>query len=143
MKKFRVCFFSENREAIDEAVLYAESYEDAFQKYIVSKEPNDFKLVIVDAAGFFASMSSEAQGFPNPLCRIQKSQIKNDERIIKTASEVDSELSFNSASNFYKSHSEKLDILIGLQEKQLCWIRIIGIPFLFAAIGGFLAILFR
>jgi hypothetical protein len=29
------------------------------------------------------------------------------------------------------------------QQKQLYWIRIIGIPFLFAAIGGFLAILFR
>ena len=42
-----------------------------------------------------------------------------------------------------KSHSEKLDRLIELQEKQLYWIRIIGIPFLFAAIGGFLAILFR
>jgi hypothetical protein len=39
--------------------------------------------------------------------------------------------------------NDKLDKLIELQEKQLYWIRIIGIPFLFAAIGGFLAILFR
>ncbi len=37
--------------------------------------------------------------------------------------------------------SDKLDKLIELQEKQLYWIRIIGIPFLFAAIGIFLSLL--
>ena len=143
MKKLKVCFCSKTGEAVDEAIINAESYEDAFQQYIVGKEPNDFKSVIVDAAGFFESMSSTAQAFPNPLCRIQKSQINNDARIIKTASEEDLESSFSLTSNISKSHSEKLDRLIELQEKQLYWIRIIGIPFLFAAIGGFLAILFR
>ena len=33
--------------------------------------------------------------------------------------------------------------ILETQEKQLYWIRIIGIPFLFASLGGFLAILFR
>ena len=141
MKKFKVCFCSKTGEAVDKEIINAESYEDAFQKYIVGKEPNDFKTVIVDVAGFFDSMSSIAQAFSNPLCRIQKSQINNDESIIKTASEVDSELSFNSTSNFYKSHSEKLDKLIEIQEKQLGWIRIIALPVLLSIIFFFLRIL--
>ena len=33
--------------------------------------------------------------------------------------------------------------ILETQEKQLYWIRIIGIPFLFAALGGFLANLFK
>lgn len=48
--------------------------------------------------------------------------------------------------NTFASSSPQTEVLQKIliaQEKQLYWIRIIGIPFLFAAIGGFLAILFR
>lgn len=48
--------------------------------------------------------------------------------------------SFYATSSVTKAHSEKLDKLIELQEKQLYWIRIIWIPFLFAAIGTFIAL---
>lgn len=37
----------------------------------------------------------------------------------------------------------KLEKIIAIQEKQLYWIRIIGIPFLLAAIGSFLALVIR
>ena len=43
----------------------------------------------------------------------------------------------------FSPQTEVLQKILIAQEKQLYWIRIIGIPFLFAAIGGFLAILFR
>jgi len=50
---------------------------------------------------------------------------------------------FYSTPSFSKADSRKLDKLIELQEKQLYWIRIIGIPFLFAAIGSFLVLITR
>lgn len=81
MRKLKVCFCSKTGEAVNEEIINAESYEDAFQKFIVGKEPNDFQTVIVDVAGFFGSISSIAQAFSNPLCRIKKSQINNDESI--------------------------------------------------------------
>lgn len=57
---------------------------------------------------------------------------------VGTKSETQSDLIMNSP-----QINDVLYKILKTQEKQLYWIRIIGIPFLFAAIGGFLAILFR
>jgi len=57
---------------------------------------------------------------------------------VASESEIESDIIVNSS-----RQNEILLKILETQEKQLYWIRIIGIPFLLAAIGGLLAILFR
>ena len=230
MRKFNVYFFSEDKGSFDRKTINAESQEDAFNKYLVGKQPNSYKLVAVEADGFLDAFSTSAKSFENPL--YMPDEIKNENLLNaytcvdkyylqKNSGDSSKEGPFNKtelqsnlngqqigdqwrvcwgngswmlAKDFLKFgplgatdrlsrpksnskqaspadegenepnksnkvigvedlnkimkssiifSSEKIDKLIELQEKQLYWIRIIGIPFLFAAIGGFLAILFR
>lgn len=67
MKKYDVYFFSEDKGSKDIRRIEAESHEEAFQQYLIGKTSNDFKLVVVDVAGFFDSLTSSAQTFKNPL----------------------------------------------------------------------------
>ena len=121
--------------------IIADSPEEAFKKFLVGKEPNKFELVVVSGSGFWDFIKSP-ESFPNPLFRpdeIKNRPSKND----AAANELAADKTYYKKDGFRKHQSDKLDRLIELQEKQLYWIRIIGIPFLFAAIGGFLAILLR
>jgi hypothetical protein len=143
MKKFEVYFFSENKGEKERAVIYAESQMDAMRKFVDGKALNDFETVVVSAASFIGSITSMPESFPNPLYTV----FDKKQTISKTNQDavnylVSDDLS-RSTDVFGGITNDKLDKLIELQEKQLYWIRIIGIPFLFAAIGGFLAILFR
>ena len=57
---------------------------------------------------------------------------------VASESEIESDIIVNSS-----RQNEILLKILETQEKQLYWIRIIGIPFLFAAIGTFLALIIR
>jgi hypothetical protein len=230
MKKFEVYFFSEDKGSFENQKIHAETQEDAFNKFLIGKQSNNYKFVVVSPDSFLDSVSISAKSFPNPLCipdKIEGESILNTGTgddifyLQKTPSNSDKDGPFSRkdlqtnlnskqigdqwrvcwgngswmlAKDFLKFgplgatdrlsrpksnskqpspadegenepnksnkligvedlnkimkgsinfSSEKIDKLIELQEKQLYWIRIIGIPFLFAAIGGFLAILFR
>ncbi len=143
MKKFEVYFFSENKGEKERTVIYAESQMDAMRKFVDGKALNDFETVVVSAASFIGSITSMPESFPNPWYTVfdkKQSISKTNQDAVNYL--VSDDLS-RSTDVFGGITNDKLDKLIELQEKQLYWIRIIGIPFLFAAIGGFLAILFR
>jgi hypothetical protein len=57
---------------------------------------------------------------------------------VASESEIESDIIVNSS-----RQNEILLKILETQEKQLYWIRIIGIPFFFAAIGTFLALIIR
>ena len=143
MKKFEVYFFSENKGEKERAMIYAESQIDAMQKFIVGKEANNFSTVVVSPASFIDSILSTHELFPNPLYKLvdKKQHISktNDAAINSLASD-----NLNRSTEVFGGiRDDKLDKLIELQEKQLYWIRIIGIQFLFAAIGTLLALIIR
>ena len=83
------------------------------------------------------------ESFPNPLYKLVDKKQHISKTNDATMNSLASDNLNRSTEVFGGIRDDKLDKLIELQEKQLYWIRIIGIPFLFAAIGGFLAILFR
>lgn len=143
MKKFRVYFFSEAKGEKDIEIINAESHEAAFKKYLVGKNIKDFKLIGVDNAGFFDSLTFSVQTFNNPLYKNDEAEINQDNEKHVSGSDANVPTSFYSTCSLSKADSGKLDKLIELQQKQLYWIRIIGIPFLFAAIGTFLALIIR
>ena len=121
--------------------IIADSPEEAFKKFLVGKEPNKFELVVVSGSGFWDFIKSP-EYFPNPLFRPDEI-INRPSKNRASENELAADKTYYKKDGFRKHQSDKLDRLIELQEKQLYWIRIIGIPFLFAAIGGFLAILLR
>lgn len=144
MKKFDVYFYSDAKGAKDREIINAETHEAAFKKYLVGKNINDFKLIYVDTASFFDSLTSSVQSlqsFNNPLYKSDEAEINQNNEKPLSGSDDNVSTSFCSTPSFSKADSGKLDKLIELQEKQLYWIRIIGIPFLFAAIGTFLTML--
>lgn len=143
MKKYDVYFLSEEKGEKDRETIKAESHEEAFKTYLVGKTANNFEVVVVEVAGFFDSLTSSTQSFKNPLYKIDEIVGNRDYEKPVSDSEDNISNSFSATSSVTKAHSEKLDKLIELQEKQLYWIRIIGIPFLFAAIGTFLALIIR
>ncbi len=131
MKKFEVYFYSENQGEKERAVIYAESQIDAMRKFVDGKALNDFETVVVSAASFIGSITSMPESFPNPLYTV----FDKKQTISKTNQDavnylVSDDLS-RSTDVFGGITNDKLDKLIELQEKQLYWIRIIGIPFLF------------
>lgn len=53
MKKYDVYFYSrEQGETHSREVVKAESHKDALEKYLVGKNVNNFKLIVVDARSF-------------------------------------------------------------------------------------------
>lgn len=143
MKKYSVYFHSITHGELDRSSIDADSFDDAYQKYIVGKDSNNFESVVVSPFGWLDYAISGNRSFKNPLYKPVEKPKAPDNHKQTSESENDISNSFYATSSVTKAHSEKLDKLIELQEKQLYWIRIIGIPFLFAAIGTFLTLLIR
>jgi len=114
-------------------------------------------------------LTTSVQSFNNPLYKSDEAEINQNNEKHVSGSDDNVSTSFYSTCSLSKADSGKLDklgeaneveaeadvvvntsrqnkILLKIlvaQEKQLYWIRIIGIPFLFAAIGTFLALIIR
>ncbi len=143
MKKYSVYFHSMMHGEFDRTSINAESFESAYKKYLVGKESNNFESVVVSPFGWINYFISGSKSFPNPLFKPSET-VKVEEAHNQAAkSATDISKSFYLTSSLSKTDSGKLDKLIELQEKQLFWIRIIGIPFLLAAIGYFIALIIR
>jgi hypothetical protein len=67
MKTYQVYFFSENTGSDDNQKIQAETYEDAFNKFLIGKQPNKYKSVVVDSNSFLDSFATPAKSFLNPL----------------------------------------------------------------------------
>ena len=141
MKKFEVYFFSNEKGEKDRETIKAESHEEAFQKYLVGKSANNFKVIVVDIAGFFESMTTSEQRFNNPLY-INDEISKNQDDKKPGDLEYNISDSFYSTSSMTKVCSDRLDRLIELQEKQLYWTRIIAAPVFLAIVIFFLNMVF-
>ena len=141
MKKYIVYFMEEfGGEASQIKTVLAESKEEARDKYLLENHSEEHLLIMVNSTAFF----SAPQVFNNPIYQKNKKEIiEADKKQNKSDESFRDEREIENSNRSVNSNSEKLDRLIELQEKQLYWIRIIGIPFFFAAIGGFLAILFK
>jgi len=141
MKKFEVYFFSENQGQKERAVIYAESQMDAMRKFVDGKALNDFETVVVSAASFIGSITSMPESFPNPLYTVfdkkQTISKKNQDAVNYLVSD---DLS-RSTDVFGGIMNDKLDKLIELQEKQLHWIRFLGVVTLVSLITAFVYIL--
>jgi len=143
MKTFSVYFYSITHGEANRTSIEADSFDDAYQKYIVDKDFNDFESVVVSPFGWLDYAISGNKKFKNPLYKPVEKPKTPDSYKQTSESETCISKSFYSTCSLSKTDSGKLDKLIELQEKQLYWIRIIGIPFLFAAIGSFLVLIIR
>lgn len=144
MKKFDVCFSSATKgKQFDRSQIDANSPEEAFHKFLDGKPPNDYEVVVVSAASFLESIRTMPESFPNPLYRPSEIPKPAVDKINTANINLNCDDLRSTSNMFFKFPEEKLDKLIELHEKQLYWIRIIGIPFLFAAIGTFLALIIR
>ena len=141
MKKYIVYFMEEfGGEASQIKTVLAESKEEARDKYLLENHSEEHLLIMVNSTAFF----SAPQVFNNPIYQKNKKEIiEADKKQNKSDESFRDEREIENSNRSVNSNSEKLDRLIELQEKQLYWIRIIGIPFLFASLGGFFANLFR
>lgn len=141
MKKYIVYFLEEfGGELSQQKTVLAETKEDALDKYLLENYSEKHRLIMVSATAFF----STPQVFNNPIYQKNKKEIiEADEKQNKSDESFRDEREIANSNRSVNSNSDKLDRLIEIQEKQLYWIRIIGIPFLFASLGGFLVNLFR
>jgi hypothetical protein len=141
MRKFDVYFYSEQMGEFNPSKINAETHEDAFKKYISDKEPNKYKMVVVDPGSFWESLSTSTESFLNPKY-IQES---SDNESLKKNSIAPNQLSvgdsYGAENGSHKSQPDKLDKLIELQEKQLHWIRFLGMVTLISLIIAFVYIL--
>lgn len=135
MKKFEVYFFSEDKGSFENQKIHAETQEDAFNKFLIGKHPNNYKIVVVDSDGFLDSFSISAKSFPNPLCILDGIEGKS---ILNTGTGVETEADVIVNST---RQNEILLKILETQEKQLGWIRIIALPVLLSIIFFFLRIL--
>jgi len=141
MKKYIVYFMEEfGGEASQIKTVLAESKEEARDKYLLENHSEEHLLIMVNSTAFF----SAPQIFNNPIYQKKKKEIiEADKKLIDDKESSENKFAVDNKNRSINIQSDKLDRLIELQEKQLYWIRIIGIPFLLAAIGGLLAILLR
>ena len=118
--------------------IIADSPEEAFNEFLIGKEPNKFELVIVSSSGFWDFIKSP-ESFPNPLFR--PDEIK-DRRSEKGASENElaAAKKYYKKDSFRKHQSDKLDKLIEIQENQLYWVRFLGVVTLISLITAFVYI---
>jgi hypothetical protein len=127
-------------EASQIKTVLAESKEEARDKYLLENHSEEHLLIMVNSTAFF----SAPQIFNNPIYQKKKKEIiEADKKLIDDKESSENKFAVDNKNRSINIQSDKLDRLIELQEKQLYWIRIIGIPFLLAAIGGLLAILLR
>jgi len=117
--------------------ILAESKEEARDKYLIENYSEKHKLIMVASTAFF----STPQVFDNPIYqKKQKEIIEADKKLI-----VDEESSENKFAVENKKliniQSDKLDKLIEIQEKQLHWIRFLGMVTLISLISAFVYIL--
>jgi len=137
MKKYIVCFKEEFSGAkYQKKVVLAESKEEARDKYLVENYSEKHELIEVISPEF----SSAPQVCDNPIY-YQKKRIEVDQKSIQHEESSEEKFAIKNKKRSINIQSDRLDRLIELQEKQLYWIRIVGIPFLMAAIGTFLSLL--
>ena len=139
MKKYIVCFKEKISGAKSQKkVVLAESKEEARDKYLVENYSEKHELIEVISPEF----SSTPQVCDNPIYYINKKEIiEADQKLIHNEDFSQQKFAIENKNRSANIQSDKLDRLIELQEKQLYWIRIVGIPFLMAAIGTFLSLL--
>ena len=135
IEKYSVYFFSITHGEFDRTSIDADSFAAAYEKYLVGKGANNFSSVKVAPFGWIEYIISGSQSFPNPLFKPSETVEVKEGQKNRGMLETDITETFYPTPSFSKADSGKLDKLIELQQKQLYWIRIIGIPFLLAAIG--------
>ena len=141
MKKYIVYFLKHYGGGSSQTkTVLAESKEEARDKYLLENHSEEHLLIMVNSTAFF----SNPQIFKNPIYqKKQKEIIEADKKLIDDEESSEDKFAVENKNRSINIQSDKLDRLIELQEKQLYWIRIIGIPFLFASLGGFFANLFK
>lgn len=141
MKKYSVYFYSIIHGEFDRSSINAESFESAYNKYLLGKESNNFESVVVSPFGWMDYFFSSSKTFPNPLFKpAEKLKVHEDQnQAAKSGTEISN--LFHSTFNLSKTDSGKLDKLIELQEKQLHWIRFLGVVTLISLITAFFYIL--
>ncbi len=132
MKKFKVQFStSQNDENENEIkIIHAESCEAAVQQFVEDRKNTLHQYVLASGYGFLNSESIHS----NPYY-IQPQIIEAPKPV---ATDSTNEAQKACANNM---QVEKLDKLIELQEKQLHWIRFLGMVTLISLISAFVYIL--
>lgn len=139
MKKYDVWFCADrNGNAVQLKTLLATSEDDAFQKYLAENYSEDCPIVYVRLKSLFAA----PKVFDNPKFPTEHKcgdgNVKNSVKECKSSVNLAARLVQEELDHV---NIKKLDRLIEIQEKQLYWIRIIGMPVMFAAIGAMLTLL--
>ena len=139
MKKYIVYFVDEfGVELSPHKIVFAESKEDALDKYLLENHSEKHRLIMVNPTEFF----STPQVFDNPIYQKNKKEIiEADKKQNKSDESFRDEREIANSNRSVNSNSEKLDRLIELQEKQLFWVRVVGLPILLGVIVTFIRIL--
>ena len=139
MKKYIVYFMEEfGGEASQIKTVLAESKEEARDKYLLENHSEEHLLIMVNSTAFF----SAPQIFNNPIYQKKKKEIiEADKKIINDEESSEDKFSVENKNRSINIQSDKLDKLIELQEKQLFWVRVVGLPILLGMIVVFIRIL--
>jgi hypothetical protein len=139
MKKYIVYFLEEfGGELSQQKTVLAETKEDALDKYLLENYSEKYRLIMVSPTAFF----STPQVFNNPIYQKNKKEIiESDKEQNKSDESFRDEREITNSNRSVNSNSEKLDRLIELQEKQLYWIRFLGVVTLISLITAFVYIL--
>ena len=139
MKKYIVYFLEEfGGELSQQKTVLAETKEDALDKYLLENYSEKHRLIMVSPTAFF----STPQVFDNPIYQKKKKEIiEADKKQNKSDESFRDEREIASSNRSVNSNSDKLDRLIELQEKQLFWVRVVGLPILLGVIVTFIRIL--
>lgn len=139
MKKYIVCFKEKISGAKSQKkVVLAESKEEARDKYLVENYSEKHELIEVISPEF----SSTPQVCDNPIYYINKKEIiEADQKLIHNEDFSQQKFAIENKNRSANIQSDKLDRLIELQEKQLFWVRVVGLPILLGMIVIFIRIL--
>jgi hypothetical protein len=139
MKKYIVYFLEEfGGELSQQKTVLAETKEDALDKYLLENYSEKYRLIMVSPTAFF----STPQVFNNPIYqKKQKEIIEADKKLIDDEESSEDKFSVENKNRSINIQSDKLDKLIELQEKQLFWVRVVGLPILLGMIVVFIRIL--
>ena len=139
MKKYIVCFKEKISGAKSQKkVVLAESKEEARDKYLVENYSEKHELIEVISPEF----SSTPQVCDNPIYYINKKETtETDQNSIHYEDSPERRGAIENRNRSANIQSDKLDRLIELQEKQLFWVRVVGLPILLGVIVTFIRIL--
>ena len=139
MKKYIVYFLEEfGGELSQQKTVLAESKEEARDKYLIENYSDKHKLIMVSSTAFF----STPQVFDNPIYQKNiKEATETDQNSIHYEDSPERRGAIENRNRSINIQSDKLDKLIELQEKQLHWIRFLGVVTLISLITAFVYIL--